>query len=68
MFTTLAFAENEALAKFALRLFEDREGNLWAGTHRGLFVLERKGPTVKLKKVEIGLPADGDRQIAAASG
>jgi ligand-binding sensor domain-containing protein len=43
---------------FVNQLIEDRRGVIWFGAQTGLYQLERSGGSAKIKRVEIGLPAD----------
>src|SRR5215471_5688538 len=39
-------------------LLEDREGNLWCGTNKGLYLLQRSNGLVRLGAVELGMPRE----------
>lgn len=64
-------------------LLEDREGDLWCGTNKGLYRLERASGSLRLHAIDLGMPteytaqsqilsliedADGSLWVAAPSG
>ncbi len=62
IFTTYQIGEEPQDNSVAV-LYEDRAGNIWAGTQGGLFRLDATGNEGKFERVALGIPARADRVV-----
>ena len=57
MFTVVVPEDQDRLARSITVLFEDRDGAIWCGSHKGLLRLELTGGRLELRPVDIKMPA-----------